>query len=91
MPYKSSSSIPHKMFYSAVFAEILQICKATTKFQDFIKSAKVLIGRIMKQGGLINHVKKALLILFSSHKECFSKFGKINYYFLNKLLKVRKF
>ena len=71
MPHKSSN-IPYKMFYSAVFmsAEILQIYKATTKFQHFIKSAKFLIGRITKKGSLINHMKKALLKLFNSHEEC---------------------
>ena len=37
------------MFYSAMSSEILlQICKATTKFQDLIKSAKTLIERTIK-------------------------------------------
>ena len=88
MPSKSSS-IPHKMFYLAMSAEIHRICKATTKFQGFIKSAKILIGRIKKQGGLINYMKKAplnLFKIFNSHKECFNKFGKTNDCILNKLL-----
>ena len=34
-------------------AEILRIWKAKTKFQEFIKSDNI-IGRIRKQGGLIN-------------------------------------
>ena len=38
------------MFYSAMSAEILLICKASTKFQDFIRSAKILTGRIIKEG-----------------------------------------
>ena len=70
--------------------QCLQKCseyaKATTKFQDFIKSAKILIGRVIKQGGLINHMKKALLKLVDSQKECFIKFGKTNDYISNKLL-----
>ena len=52
------------MFYSAMSAEIFQICKITTKFQDFTESAKILIGRIITQRDLINYMKKALLKLF---------------------------
>ena len=47
MPYKSSI-LPHKIFYNAMFPEILQKCKAATKFLDFIKPAKMLIGWIKK-------------------------------------------
>ena len=85
MSYKSSN-IPRKMFYSAMSAEILQICTATAKFEDFKKCAKILVGRIIKQGGLINHMSKALLKLFNSHKECFIKFCKTNDFILRKLL-----
>ena len=42
IPYKSSN-IPQKMFYSAMSAEIIRICKAPTKFQIFLKSAETLI------------------------------------------------
>ena len=61
-------------------AEILRICKTTTKFQDFRKSSVVLIGRIMKQDGLIKRIKKALLKLLNSHGKCFIKFGQTNGY-----------
>ena len=54
MPYRSSS-IRHKMFYSAVSAEMLRICTATTKFQDITKSAKILIGSIKKEGLINQH------------------------------------
>ena len=76
------------MFYLEMFAEILRIYRATVKFQDFIKSAKTSIGRIIKQGGLINHMRVALLKLFNSHKESFIKFGKSNDCILNKLLQI---
>ena len=53
MPYESNT-IPQKIFYAPISAEILQLCKETTKFQDFsikiAKSAKLLIGRIIKKG-----------------------------------------
>ena len=45
-------------------AEIFQICKTTAKFQDFTESAKILIGRIITQRGLINYMKMTLLKLF---------------------------
>ena len=77
MPYKSSN-IPKKMFYSAMSAEILRICKATTNFKDFLESTNILITRIKKQGGLINHMKNAISKLLNSHKECFLKFNKSN-------------
>ena len=55
------------------------------KLQDFIKSAKILIG-IKKQGGLINRMKNALLKLFNIYKQCFIKLRKTNDYSLKKLL-----
>ena len=64
-------NIPHKLFYSAMSAEMLWTSKTSTKFLDFIKYAKILIRRITMQGDLIKHMKKALLKLFNSHKECF--------------------
>ena len=89
MPYKSSN-ISHKIFYVIMSAKILQICKTTSKFQDFTKSTEILIERIIKQTGLINHMKKALLRLFNSHEEYSSKFRKNNNYILNTLLHVCK-
>ena len=85
MPYKSSN-IPRKMFYSAMSAEILRICKTTTKFQDFITSARTLIERTIRQEGVINQIKNYLLKLLHSHKEYFSKFRRSDEYILNKLV-----
>ena len=55
MSYKLND-IPHKMFYSAISADMLRISQTTTKIRDFIKSAKILIRRIIKQGEQINHM-----------------------------------
>ena len=84
MLYKSSN-IPHTMLYSAMSAEILRICKATTKCQDFIKSAKILTGRIIKKELIKNLMNKAPLKLFNGHEECFIKFWETNDYILNKI------
>lgn len=68
-----------------MFVELLRICRATSKFQVFIKSATVSIERIVKQEGLINHLKKTLLKLFNGHKKCLITYRKTNDYVLNKL------
>ena len=73
------------MFFSAILAEILRICKATTNFRDFTNCTKLLIERIKKQGGLIKPMKNALLKLFNRHEECFRKFKKTDHFILNKL------
>ena len=44
MTYKSKNT-PHNMFYSEMSVETLQRCKAI--FQDFPKSAEVLIEKII--------------------------------------------
>ena len=85
MPLKSVS-IPRKIFYSAMSAKILRIRKTTTKLQDLKNYATILIGRIIKQGNLKNHVKKAPLKLFNSHEECFMKLRKNKDSILNNLL-----
>ena len=89
MPYESSD-IQHKMFYSVMTAEMLQIYKATSKFQNFLKSARILIKRIIKQGGLINHMKNGQLKPFHNHKKCIIKFVETNGNTLKKLLSIYK-
>ena len=42
MPHLESN-IPSKMFYSTISAEVLRICRATSKFSDFLDSVKKLI------------------------------------------------
>lgn len=51
------------MFCLAMSAEILRMCKAMTKLQDFLKFARILIGRIIKLGGPTNNMEKLLLKL----------------------------
>ena len=88
MPYKPRTNL-HKMFYSTMPEEILQICRVTTKFQDFKKSAKTLSGRIIKQEGLVNRIGKNLLKRFNSYEECFIKFRKSNNYISNTQLLIQ--
>ena len=53
--------------------------QSKAKFQDLIKSTKILIGKIIKQGGMTNHMKNILLKLSNSHKKCFINHRE-NYY-----------
>ena len=48
-PYKSST-IPSKMFFATIRAEILQICRATSSsVVQFIKRSKVFLHRMLRQ------------------------------------------
>ena len=44
------SNIPSKIFYFTICAEVLRICRATSKFSDFVDSVTKLLTRMMKQG-----------------------------------------
>ena len=48
-PYKSST-IQSKMFFVNISAEILQICQATSSVVQFIKTSKMFLHRMLKQG-----------------------------------------
>ena len=67
------------MFYIAMAAETLWIYKATIKFQDFFRSAEILIGRIIKMGSDNLHEKG--FIETNSHEDCFIKYWKTDVYF----------
>ena len=63
LPHKSSN-LPLRMFFSAISAKLLRICRATTEFQGFILTSKTLIDRMNKQGackqGLVHIINKML-------------------------------
>ena len=66
------------MFYSTISAEILRICRATTEFDNFVTTTRVLIQRMRKQGasnkGIINIINK----LFHRHSVEFEKYNKMS-------------
>ena len=47
--------------YSAMSTEILRICKETTKFQDFIRSAKILSTKNHEARGSDKSLKKGFI------------------------------
>ena len=65
-PYKSST-IPSKMFFATIRAEILRICQATSSVVQFIKTSKVFLYRMLRQGADPLGVKKALVKMIYRH------------------------
>ena len=53
-----SSTIPSKMFFVTISAEILRICRATSSVVQFIKISKAFPHRMLKQGADPLVVKK---------------------------------
>ena len=56
MPHLSST-IPSKIFYTSVEAEICRIARITTTSDAFRLSSELLINRLAKQGGNVNLTK----------------------------------
>ena len=72
----SSSNMPSTIFYSSIGAEVLRIARAASNQQSFFTSARILLGRMLKQGA---HEKKVIIILnniFGNHIMTFSRFCK---------------
>ena len=74
LPYKSST-LPSKMFFSTISAEVLRIGRATSNLPTFIETAKSLMTRMKRQGadvlGIMNSIKK----MFHRHQEEFIKYS----------------
>ena len=73
MPYLESN-IPSKMFYSAYGAEILRSARVSNNKLNFECHCKVLIQRMIKQGGKRITVNKTLSKVFGRHFSTFNKF-----------------
>jgi hypothetical protein len=74
-PYRSSN-IPSKMFYATIGAEVLRIAKATSKYEYFLESVRVLLIRMKKQGANVFGIQKVLRKMLGRHTEIFAKFSK---------------
>ena len=72
-PYKSST-IPSKMFFSTISAEILRICRANSLVESFLETSRVLLLRMKKQGADNHGIKAVLKKMFNRHQEEFHKF-----------------
>ena len=73
MPYKCSS-MPYKMFYATISAEILRICRATSEYKYFLDSVQKLIIRMRKQGAKSLGIRRIVTKMMGRHGSNFHKF-----------------
>ena len=71
-PYKSST-IPSKVFFATISYETLRICRATSSMVQFIKTSKVFLHRMLRQGEDPLGVKKVLVKMINPHALQFEK------------------
>ena len=84
-PYKSST-IPSKMFFATISAEILRICRATSSVVQFIKTSKVFLHRMLRQGPDSSRAKKVLVKMINRHALQFEKYNTNNRDLIQQLL-----
>ena len=70
--YKSSN-IPSKMFFATISAEILRICGATFSVVQIIKTSKISLHRMLRQGADALGFKKVLVKMINRHALQFEK------------------
>ena len=85
LPYKDST-IPSKMFFSTISAEILRICRANTCKESFIKTSQALIRRMIKQGADSFGIKRILTKMMNRHTADFKKFNISNSHLIERLV-----
>ena len=69
-----SSTLPSKMFFSTISAELLRICWATSSLPTYIATAKTLIIRKKRQGENIFGIKNTIRKMMYWHQEEFTKY-----------------
>ena len=76
-PYKSST-IPSTMLFATISADILGICQATSSVVQFIKTSKVFLHQMLRQGADPLGVKKVLVKMINRHALQFEKYNTNN-------------
>ena len=86
------SNIPSSIFYNCINAEILRICRASSKIEYAIETAKDLIQRMLRQGqrarsptkvrSELNTIYNGILRCFNRHKTVIAKYNKTPSQFL---------
>ena len=84
-PYKSST-IPSKVFFATISYETLRICRATSSMVQFIKTSKVFLHRMLRQGEDPLGVKKILVKMINPHTLQFEKYNTNNRDLIQQLL-----
>ena len=55
------------MVYSTIGVEILRVCRATSKYNDFISSSSTFGKRMINQGAYSNSIRAALNKMINRH------------------------
>ena len=74
------------MFFVTIIAEILRICRATSSVVRFIKTSKVFVHRMLRQGADPLGVKKVLVKMINRHAFQFEKYNTYNRDLIQQLL-----
>ena len=72
-PYKCST-LPSKMFFSTISAEILRICRANSSLETFLETSQTLTLRMRKQGADNFGLKSVLRKMINRHLDDFIKY-----------------
>ena len=83
--YKNST-VPSKKFFANISAEILRICQACSSMVQFIKTSKVFLHRMLRQGEDPLGVKKILVKMINPHTLQFEKYNSNNRDLIQQLL-----
>ena len=75
MPYLCSN-IPAYIFYGAFKSEVLRIAKNTLKYDDFLPPVCNLFQRMIKQGGHVPRLERAIRNVINDHPNLFLSFDK---------------
>ena len=67
------STMPSKMFFATISAEIFRICRTTSSVVQFIKTSKFFLHRMLRQGADPLGVKKLLVKMINRHVLQFEK------------------
>lgn len=76
-PYKSSN-MPSRMFYSTIAAEVLRICRASSKYKFFSDACQPFIIRMLNQGAKKEIILQSVIKIVKNHKDDFEKFNYSN-------------
>ena len=69
------SNLPAKMFYSSISAEILRICRASSKSQSFFASCSPFIERMLDQGANVTKMSNSISNTIGKHFTDFNKYN----------------
>ena len=74
------------MLFATISAEILRICRATSTVVQFIKTSKVFLHQMLRQGADPLNVKKVLVKMINLHVLQFEKCNTNNRDLIQQLL-----